>query len=332
MSAAARLTVVIPVRDDARRLEGCLRSLKQQPGGRDVAIVVADNGSRDGSPEAARAHGALVLDLPGLSVAQMRNRAVGQATSPLVALVDADHVLGEGWLTCCLGVMDDPGVAAAGAPYDSPRPGTWVQRAYDRFRTHPTRREDTDWLGSGNLVIRREVFTRLGGFDEGLETCEDVDLCNRVRAAGLRLVADPGMRSLHLGDPATLKALFLSEVWRGRDNIRVSLRGPLTLRSIPSLVIPLSVLLALVLLVGTGLWSVFASSTRGPWLASALGLLVIAGAVALRATRMSLRDTRSVVDVGSNVVVAAVYELARALALVVKASHGTRRRGEGRTT
>lgn len=323
------VTVVIPVRDDASRLAGCLSSLREQAGGGEVPVVVADNGSTDGSPDAARRLGAAVLDLPGLSVAQMRNRAVAATSTPLVALVDADHVLGAGWLAAALDVMRDAGVSAAGAPYDGPRPGTWVQRAYDRFRTHPTAREACDWLGSGNLVVRRDVFLRVGGFDERLETCEDVDLCNRIRRAGGTLMTDPGMQSLHLGDPATLRALFLSELWRGRDNIRVTLRGPLTPRALPSLVIPIAVLAALTAIVLSPVAAFVAGAVPAALLAG-VGLAVLLGAVTLRAARMSRRDTATVREVVANAVVSTVYEIARALALVTRASHGTRRRGEGR--
>ena len=333
-SRETRLTVVIPVRDDARRLDACLQSLLAQPGGVDVPVIVADNGSKDDTPDVALRHGATLLPLPGLSVAQMRNRAVARTTTPLVGLVDADHVLAPGWLEASLDALADPTVAAAGAPYHAPTPGTWVQRAYDRFRIRPQRREDTDWLGSGNLVIRRDVFTRLGGFDEGLETCEDVDLCNRVRRSGLRLVGDPGMRSVHLGDPSTLKALFLSELWRGRDNIRVSLRGPVTLRALPSLVTPIAVLAALVLVV-VGLAVTMARASVGTPVSGgagpsmlAMGVALVTASTMLRALRMGRRNTRSLTDVLGNIAVAAVYEVARALALVVRASHGTRRRGE----
>jgi len=329
MRPRSDLSVVIPVRDDAQRLRACLSSLRAQPGGADVSVIVADNGSTDDSAAVARSFGGVVLDLPGVSVAQMRNRAVSRAQTVLVALVDADHLLSEGWLAACLQVMEDPTVAAAGAPYDSPRPGTWVQRAYDRFRSRATEREDTEWLGSGNLVLRREVFTTIGGFDESLETCEDVDLCNRLRRAGLRLVTEPAMRSVHLGDPATLRALFMSELWRGRDNVRVSLRGPLTWRALPSLVITIGVLVCVLVLLVAPLVAVWLGLGTGAALAG-VSLLLIAAAVTLRAGRMSRRDTTSASDLLGNVAVATVYEVARALALVMRASHGTRRRGEGR--
>ena len=56
--------------------------------------------------------------------------------------------------------------------------------------------------------------------------------------AATRSSSDDRLRSVHLGDPRTLRALFFGELWRGRDNLKVSLRGPLSLRGLPSLAHP----------------------------------------------------------------------------------------------
>ena len=60
-----RFSFVIPVRDDARRLEVCLASIAANDYPRDlVQIIVVDNGSRDDSAAVARAAGALRTDGP----------------------------------------------------------------------------------------------------------------------------------------------------------------------------------------------------------------------------------------------------------------------------
>ena len=87
-------------------------------------------------------------------------------------------------------------------------------------------------------------------FDATLETCEDVDLCARLTAAGHRLVSDDRLRSVHLGDPPTLRALFFAELWRGRDNLRTGLRRLPAWRDVPSLLIPVVDLTGLALLAG----------------------------------------------------------------------------------
>jgi len=317
----ARLTFVIPVRNDARRLQLCLDAIAENAGAPYTHVIVADNGSTDDSRTVAAAAGATVQTLPRYRVGELRNLAAGAASSPLIGFVDADHLIDSGWIAAALDIFDAPDVAAAGAPYSAAPMANWIQRAYDRFRPRLHSAQPVDWLGSGNLIVRREAFERVHGFDTSLESCEDVDLCNRLRAAGYRLVADPRLRSVHLGDPATVRALFFGELWRGRDNIKVTLRGPLSLRALPSLVIPVANLAALV---------VAAAGLVIDYRMTGGALFVFAVLTALRAARMSIgRTGLGVREATANVLVAAVYELARALSLVTRATHRTRRETAG---
>lgn len=318
MNTAPEIAIIVPVRNDASRLRQCLAAIAvATPLRNQVGIVVADNGSTDDSAATAAAAGALVLPLPGRRVGELRNIGAGASVAPLIGFVDADHVVDPGWVGAALEIFSDETVTAAGAPYSPAANANWVQRAYHRFRPVATRRQPIEWLGSGNLIVRREAFERVRGFDETLEACEDVDLCNRLRAAGYRLVVDPRLRSVHLGDPASLRALFLGELWRGRSNIKVTLRGPLTRRSLPSVIIPVADLAALLVMA--------AAPWTGRGAALAAGLMFSAFAV-LRAARMSLGGGPvSVRDLAANLAVAATYDLARALSLVARATHKTRR-------
>lgn len=316
MNQASEIAVVIPVRNDAARLRRCLAAIAASAGQNKVAMVVADNGSTDESAATASAAGALVLPLPGRRVGELRNIGAGASTAPLIGFVDADHIVDAGWIGAALEIFKDEAVTAAGAPYSPAPNANWVQRAYHRFRPTVTGRRTTEWLGSGNLIVRREAFERIRGFDQTLEACEDVDLCNRLRAAGGQLVFDPGLRSVHLGDPSSLRAVFLGELWRGRDNIKVTLRGPLTARSLPSVLVPVVDLTAL------------AVAAAAPWTGGGAALaaaLVFSGFAVLRAVKMTLTGGASLRDFAANLAVAATYDLARALSLVARATHKTRR-------
>ena len=326
-SATPRVSFVIPVRNDPVRLKNCLATIaKCDYPGTHVELVVADNGSIDDTPAVAAAAGAHVLSLPGIAVGEMRNRAAKAASGDVLAFVDADHELGPGWITAAIATLQLPGVSAAGAPYLQPPNATWVQRCYDSFRDHSDGVFDTPWLGSGNLAIWRQTFLDAGGFDTTLETCEDVDLCQRLRRLGHTLKSDSRMHSVHMGDPKTLRAIFWGELWRGRDNLRVSFRGPMTPRDLPSVVIPVLTLLLLAVAAGSlGAW---------PWIgrnAGAVALAALAGCAglsALRALRM-LRRLRGggPLDIVRAWLVAAAYDLGRALSLVIRVRHGVRRRG-----
>jgi len=315
------ISVVIPVRNGAADLPRCLSSIaaNEQPVG-GIEIVVVDNGSSDDSGEIARRAGAHVIDRPGLRVGACRNAGAAASRGAILAFIDADNEIAPGWLHACTDAFHEQGLGAAGFPYRAPADATWVQRMYDTLRARATDRRDVDWLGAGNLAVRRAVFQQIGGFDERLEACEDVQLCQSVRQAGYRVVSEPGMESVHHGDPGTLSDLFFGELWRGRDNVRVSLRGPLTIRSVPSVLMPIAGLGCLVLLtLGLLAW---------PWVGgtlAAIGGLGLAAIATLKTLVIIARGRlTSPLQWVQSFVVAATYETARALSLVSGATHRTR--------
>lgn len=314
MTPLPAIAFVIPVRNDAVRLSRCLASITAAAATTAIEIVVADNGSTDDTPARARSLGATVVSVPGRVVAAVRNIGVSATTAPLVAFVDADHELHPEWVRSALRLMETASVTAAGADYHPPPESTWVQRMYDRLRRHTQTDEPASWLPSGNLVVRRDAFEDTGGFDETLESCEDVDLCRRLRERGGRLTAAPSLYSTHHGDPKTLQAVFLSELWRGRDNLRVTLRDAWNVKSLFGLGFTVLYLAALIGLLVT--WPFF--GVAGPL--TALGLL--AGLTALRVLRL--------VQAGGSIPealpFAVTFDTARALALVVRVRHGTRRK------
>jgi GT2 family glycosyltransferase len=319
--AAPTVSFVIPVRDDAGRLRRCLESITRNMYRPDlVQVIVLDNGSRDESPQVARRAGALVLSASG-RVAELRNRGAQEAVGDLLAFVDADHEIAVSWIRAAVHTLGDPTIAAVGAPYSLPADANWVQRRYHTLRPRLSKPQDADWLGSGNLVIRRSAFAALNGFDASLETCEDVDLCNRLQHGGNRLVADPALRSVHFGDPSTLRALFFGELWRGRDNVRVTLRGPRTLRHFRSAIIAMVDLAA----VTCGI----VATAFGMWRLAGWCIAIPVGLAALRALAMSRRDVhRSLVNLLQSFAVALTYDLARACALLAGGTHATRRSSE----
>jgi len=316
------ITFVVPVRNDAARLTRCLTHIRATAiDGIQIEIIVVDHGSTDDSAHAARIGGATVLTVERGTVAELRNRGARWARWNVIAFVDADHEIDQQWSRVALELLADGRTGAVGAPYHAPVDGTWVQRMYDGLRTRASGTREVAWLGSGNLAVRREAFLALHGFDANLETCEDVDLCGRLRAAGWRVLSDDRLRSVHLGDPPTLRALFAGELWRGRDNLRITLRGPIALRDLPSVVIPVLDLIA----GATVAVGVLSRSVEGA-AAAAAAIAAFAGLSALRTARIAAARRRfGFADICQSLAVALVYDLARALALVLRTPHSMRR-------
>jgi glycosyltransferase involved in cell wall biosynthesis len=83
----AKLTVLIPCRDERMNLRPCIEAARK------VAdeVLVADSGSRDGSQQIARSLGARVIERDFVNFAEFKNWAIPQAQHPWVLIVDADE-------------------------------------------------------------------------------------------------------------------------------------------------------------------------------------------------------------------------------------------------
>ena len=318
-TSAVTISVIVPVRNDAARLKRCLDSIvaNQYPRSA-IDLLVVDNASTDGSADTARACADRVLTLSGTSVAALRNAGVRQSRGDIVAFIDADHEITADWMAAATTTLADPGVAAAGYPYDTQPRANWVQRVYDAMRDRPASRQPTSWLGSGNLAVKRECFDAIGGFREDLVACEDVDFCNRLVGRGFTIVADPRLRSTHFGDPASLRAVFFGELWRGRDNLRVTFGGPWTLRHLRSALIPLIDLVCVIVGIATMLFGYFLPGAL--LLVPPIALMLLRAAVLQRR-----RSGHRAITIGQAFLFAVVFDIARSLALVVRGSHRARR-------
>ncbi len=200
------LVVVVPVRDRAPELERCLTAL-----GRDVPVLVVDDGSRDPGPVAqvCRRAGAELLALRvNRGPAGARNAGLAATGAPLVAFVDSDCLAPPGWLEGLVGHFADPVVAAV-APRVRSLPGAGLLGRYavargplDLGAVEGAVRPGTrvSYVPTATLVVRRSALALADPFDAALRYGEDVDLVWRLHDAGWRVRYDPRTVVLH-GEP-----------------------------------------------------------------------------------------------------------------------------------
>ena len=306
------VSVIIPVRNDARRLAVCLRSLSEVDYAADCfEVIVVDNGSRDDTVEVARAAGARVLSHPDLRVGALRNRGVQAARGEILALVDSDHEVPPGWLGAGVSeLVADPSLNMVGSPCLAPPLGTWVQQVWQLHRLRNNERRRVDWLGAGNLFVRKHDFDRIGGFDETLVAAEDVDLCVRLKEAQGRIISDMRVANVHHGEPRTLWQFFRKELWRGSSGIRAFFAHGMPLHELPSLVFPIYHLLALMLLVAAV--AAVAGGTSWLWMVGATGLFVLPALLLGLKTSWQVRQPLAMPQLS---ILYFTYGLARAAAL-----------------
>ena len=201
----ARLDVIVPAFERPHLLERCLVALRETvPGAR--LIVVDDASADDRVAEVARAHGAVVVrHRINRGPAAARNTGLREATSPIVAFVDADCAVTPGWTGPLLAHFDDPRVVAVAPRIRSRTTSTGILARYEDARSaldmgpHPelvTPGAALGYVPSAVLLARRSALGDQA-FDEQLRLGEDVDLIWRLAQTGGLIRYEPASVATH---------------------------------------------------------------------------------------------------------------------------------------
>ena len=181
-----RVSVVIPTRNRRDLLLEAIRSVQAIDGpDLDLEILVADNGSTDGSQTAAAALGVRVLDAPVPGPAATRNVGIEAATGDYIAFLDDDDLWLPEQLRGQLALLDErPDFDACfGQILPTDAEGTPLG---DLYPTELPANGDVfeellyQWPQIGSLVIRASVRDTVGYLDEELMTAEDWDWLLRI--------------------------------------------------------------------------------------------------------------------------------------------------------
>jgi N-acetylglucosaminyl-diphospho-decaprenol L-rhamnosyltransferase len=222
-------TGVVVLHDSRRDLERLLASLRRLP--EPPQLVVVDTVSRDEGAALARATGAEVVELdanPGFGAAA--NAGVARARCAVTALLNPDVELLDAGLLALVGLarardalyvprlLNADGSLQRSAHPLPGRPGALlpalvhpaalprsVRLAADPWRSDSPR--TVGWGIAACLVARTATLRRLGPFDPGAFLFyEDLDLCLRARAVGVRAELRPEVRLRHAGGHSTTPA------------------------------------------------------------------------------------------------------------------------------
>ncbi|HET8549492.1 MAG TPA: glycosyltransferase family 2 protein [Bryobacteraceae bacterium] len=213
------VTAIIPNWNARALLEPLLASIASQTRRFDDVLMV-DNGSTDGSPEAAERGGARVLRLDrNYGFAYAVNRGIEVASTRLVALINNDVELHRAWLETLVEAMTSTAAwFASGKVLCAAQPGL-IDGAFDllatsgcAWRAGSGRPDAPVWnegrkLGLAPMtaaLFHRELFDRVGNLDENFGSyLEDVDFGLRCGSKGYSGIYVPAAVAYHRGS-ATL--------------------------------------------------------------------------------------------------------------------------------
>ncbi len=233
------LSVLIPVHGQAQLTAACLKALRDAGGG-PMEVIVVDNGSTDGTRALLQAN-PWVRSLRverNLGFARATNLAAQRARGEFLVLLNNDTEVRPGWdapirdeLACpatgAVGLRllyPDGSIQHAGLAFGPDGLPWHVYRGFPAEAPEVMRRRSMNAVTGACMALRRDTWQKLGALDENFINCyEDVDLCLRLRQAGLEVVYRPDGCVVHhegrtegRGDHVTHSWLVLQEKWAGR--------------------------------------------------------------------------------------------------------------------
>jgi N-acetylglucosaminyl-diphospho-decaprenol L-rhamnosyltransferase len=224
----ATLAAVVINYDSGAHLRNCLAELSAAAGEAPADFIVVDNASTDESLDGVpRDYPAvqLIQNAKNLGYGTACNEGFRTTAAQFVCFLNPDVVPEPGSLSAMAAAMaEHPDVGVIGPRLNNPDGSRYPScrvvpslsvavghavfglltennrftRAYQLLDGDHAAAQEVDWVSGAAMMVRREAFEQVGGFDESyFMYVEDVDLCSRLRHAGWKAMYYPQAQMMH---------------------------------------------------------------------------------------------------------------------------------------
>lgn len=167
------VSIIVTTKNEEKNIENCLRSIMAQTY-RNNELIVVDNYSEDKTVESARKYTAKVYSM-GPERSSQRNYGAEISTGKYLFYLDADMILSSGLIEECVEKCETDKVDALYIPEQIVGEGFWIKvRDFERSFYNGT-------IIDAVRFVQKDLFERIGGFDESLIGPEDWDFDRRIR-------------------------------------------------------------------------------------------------------------------------------------------------------
>ena len=213
-----KISFIIPSLNEERHIPRLLYTIKEMVTGVGYEIILVDNGSHDLTVKLAKEAGAQVLIDDSLTISGLRNLGARKAQGEVLVFLDADMYVTRSWaeqIGETIKNLRQNKDTITGSRAGISEEESWIERYWF---LPMTKDKNPKYINSGHLIVRKDKFHEIGGFDEGLSTGEDWDFCVRAKKMGVAIVNDPALHVIHDGYPRSLWAFVLREKWHGAQD------------------------------------------------------------------------------------------------------------------
>lgn len=211
------VSVVIPTLNCANEVDACIAALRAQdyPASR-FEVIVADNGSTDGTADRLEKLGVTVVVRPERGRSRALNAGLAVARGEIILTTDMGCVAQPDWISTVVACFADPDVGCVAGEIKMLPSGDNMALRYQARNNymsplHALSRRKPPYLpfaDGANASFRRAVFDTIGGFEESFFKGADVEICYRLLVlTDYRIIFCPDCIVAETGEP-DLKALL----------------------------------------------------------------------------------------------------------------------------
>ena len=210
-------SVVIAVRNEVKHIEKCISSVFNQDYEGEYDLTVVDGMSTDGTYELLKKlqneYKFKLLKNPKINAAAGRNIGIENSDGEYIAFIDGDAIASNDWLSQIEKVFEKNDVTGVGGPDMLPEDSSDKARRIGHIMTSPLARggrlnpstqhslsdeeKFVDHIPTCNLCLKREIFSKVGMFDEDFVKGQDLELNYRITNAGYKLLYSPKIKVVH---------------------------------------------------------------------------------------------------------------------------------------
>lgn len=255
------VTAIVPTFNEERYIGSCLEGLLKQRGIEDFEILVVDGQSRDRTLDVVRSfpeYGTKIriIENPRRYQVYAWNLGFRAAKGEYIAFISAHAAYGRDHFRSCLDALKRTQATAVGPVQIAEGAGTlgeaiaWCMSSplgIGNARYRFTQREE-EAESAFSMLLHRDAFERLGGFDERVAFDEDSEFCYRLRAQGGRIMVSPTSQVRYFVRNSLrglARQMFCYGYWRRFTQALHPTGVPLRVYAPPALVAGLALSLAL---------------------------------------------------------------------------------------
>lgn len=235
------VSIIILTYNSAKYIENLLESIVKFNTGANFEIIVVDNNSQDStvkkvkrSFDSAQDKIFIIENSENFGFSKGINIGVREARGEFLLFINPDCEWSRGSIDDLISVFEqNPDVGVVGGKIVT-KNGS-AEKSAGKFlktsevfltalgldeilgvRLSPNRRCEVDFVSGGFMIVHKDLFDRLRGFDENLFIyIEDMEFCFRVKKEGFKILFDPSAEIIHESHGSSNRGFAISNIYKG---------------------------------------------------------------------------------------------------------------------